>query len=667
MNITDDDLRNFIEYSVIKMKTKHPSSKTIEAEVRQFYAIFWECDPVKIRHLFRNPVPIVDEKPDRRYLRRLGKEFHLIRDKGFFRVFYQVIDILTLTTDMIHVIRGSSGSSVMCYLTGITHIDPIKNDISLARFMHVLRDDMPDIDMDFPTHLREEVYARIFKQYPGRVARISNHVHYGPKTALKQALKNNGVRGFIAKNFNYREILKERLKIDDEDELRELEQKVVEEARIYNGLEKHTSLHCGGIFITENEIPDDIVLHEIESNGVRAVQVCLDKDETEDCGFIKIDILSNRGLSQVMDVYAELLKRTPPVRLSSFEKLPVDPRVMRSLAENNIGLTYAESRGMYKIFQRMMPSSIDDISIALALIRPAASSNGQKSEFLQSLHQPPDPVSGTTRPWVIYDDDAIVYIQKLLHIDEAAADTFRKAFSKNSPKTMLKRREFYNRMVATKKYSADQIDEVISQLECLQEYGFCKSHSYSYAYLVYALAYLKYYYPREFWKATLNHCQSSYRPWVHYREAALHLELTHMKKPYKLVGNRLVPQTGGIQPRLCVKNVHDLHTLGFWCGRDFLEGMAFLPQEDDANAKPDDSKTTAYFRGIVATYRPYYDKSPQSKCRKITFITVSYDNGKYIDVVANGYYPLSKFKIVSGHGTLESGNYIQCKKITLEN
>ena len=90
--------------------------------------------------------------------------------------------------------------------------------------------------------------------------------------------------------------------------------------------------------------------------------------------------------------------------------------------------------------------------------------------------------------------------------------------------------------------------------------------------------------------------------------------------------------------------------------------MAFLPQEDDT-AKA----TTAYFRGIVATYRPYYDKSPQSKCRKITFITVSYDNGKYIDVVANGYYPLSKFKIVSGHGTLEGGNYIQCKKLTLEN
>jgi hypothetical protein len=326
-----------------------------------------------------------------------------------------------------------------------------------------------------------------FKKYPGRVARISNHVHYGPKTALKQALKNNGVRGFIAKNFNYREILKERLKIDDEDELRELEQKVV------------------------------------------------------------ATIFRLRWLSFVRQL-------PPTVKKASFCKQCI-----------NLPIQLAE---------RLVPGS-----------------------FM------------TTMQLFTFKSCCILTKPPPTRFEKRLAKTVRK---------QLKRKEFYNRMVATKKYSADQIDEVISQLECLQE-------------------------------------------WVHYREAALHLELTHMKKPYKLIGNRLLPESGGIQLRLCVKNAHDLHTLGFWCGRDFLEGMTFLPQEDDT------SKPTAYFRGIVATYRPYYDKSPQSKCRKITFITVSYDNGKYIDVVANGYYPLSKFKIVSGHGTLESGNYVQCKKITLEN
>ena len=658
MNISDNDIHKFIEYTINKMCKKEPHNKNIHKEVKEFYSIFWEKDPIKIRSLFKNPVPIIEGSPDRRYLRRLGKEFHLIRNKGFYKVFYQVIDILELTHDMIHVIRGSSGSSIICYLTGITHIDPIKNNISLARFMHILRDDMPDIDIDFPTHLREEVYARIFKKYEGRVARISNHVHYGPKTALKHALKNNGVEGFISKDFNYKQILKERLKIDDEDELHELQKKVLEEASIYNGLEKHTSLHCGGIFITDGVIPADLVLHEIESNGVRAVQVKLDKDETEDSGFIKIDILSNRGLSQVMDIYEELDKRN--ITLPSFEMLPVEPLVMKSIVENNLGLTYAESRGMYKVFQRLKPQTIDDISIALALIRPAASANGQKSEYLRSLQQPADPTNGSTRPWVIYDDDAIVYIQKLLDIDDGQADMYRKAFSKNNDKTIMKKKEFYKRMVDTKKYTAEQIDEVITQLECLQDYGFCKSHSYSYAYLVYALSYLKYYFPREFWKATINYCHSSYRSWVHYREAALHLELTHMKKPYKISMDhkRLIPSDGLVQPRLFSNKSDDFYKLGYWCGREFLSGMYYIVNEVK-------DKKIVNFRGLVATYRPYYDRSPQSKCRKITFVTIGYDDGKYVDLIIHGHYPLSKFPVVKGTGELE-GDYISCNKISLD-
>jgi len=658
MNITDEHIHEFMQYSIDKMCKKESKNKNIEQEVKQFYSIFWENDPVKIRSLFKNPVPMVDGSPDRRYLRRLGKEFYLIRDKGFYRVFYQVIDILQLTSDMKHVIRGSSGSSVICYLTGITHIDPIKNNISLARFMHILRDDMPDIDIDFPTHLREEVYAIIFKKYEGRVARISNHVHYGHKTALKQALKNNGVKGFISKDFNYKQLLKQRLEIDDEDELREIEKKVLEDARIYDGLEKHTSLHCGGIFITETPIPKDLILHEIESNGVKAVQVKLDKDETEDSGFIKIDILSNRGLSQVMEIYDDLSKKN--IILPSFESLPVESCVMHSIAQNNLGLTYAESRGMFKIFKRLNPKTIDDISIALALIRPAAAANGQKSEYLRSLNQPDDPISGKSHPWVIYDDDAIVFIQKLLNIDESQADIYRKAFSKNSEKTVGKRKEFYKKMVGSKKYSTEQIDEIITQLDCLQEYGFCKSHSYSYAYLVYALAYLKYYFPREFWKATLNHCHSSFRSWVHYREAAIHLELTHMNKPYRISqnGNKLIPLQGGTQLRLHSNRVEDFFKLGYWCDKEFMPGMYNIISIIK-------DKKIVHFRGIVATYRPHYDHSLTSQFKKITFITIGYDNGKYLDIVAHGYYPLSKYAIIKGNGEMQ-GDYITCEKITLE-
>ena len=658
MNITDEHLHEFIDYTIEKMRKKRPHDKTVEREVRQFYGIFWETEPRKVFRLFRNPVPMADGKPDRRYMRRLGKEFHLIDGKGFYKVFYQVAEILELTTDMIHVIRGSSGSSVVCYLMGITHIDPIKNNICLARFMHALRDDMPDIDMDFPTHLREEVYARIFRKYEGRVARISNHVHYGPKTALKQALKNNGVEGFIPKDFNYKQIIRERLKLEDEEAV-ELEAKVLEEARIYNGLEKHISLHCGGIFIMDTDIPEDLIIQEIESNGVKAFQVKLDKDETESCGFIKIDILSNRGLSQVMDIYGELA--TKGVVLPRFEELPIEQAVMDSFTKNNIGITYAESRGMAKVFKRMKPATIDDLSTALALIRPAASENGQKSEYLRALQeQPENPLEPGKRHWVIYDDDAITYIQKLLGITEDEADIYRKAFGTKGTsgeryeKAMAKQREFYHNLVRRNKYKGEQIEEIITQLKCLQEYGFCKSHSYSYAYLIYALAYLKYHWPREFWKATINHCHSSYRPWVHYREAAIHLGLTHMPKPYKLSGDgsRLIPVDGKIQPRLFIKPEEDFLRIKYWVGRQFLKDMHYTPLDKKIEGKP-----VVHFKGLIATYRPY-----KWNGRKITFITVGYDNGCYIDLIAYGHFPMGKWIALEGHGVIED-DYITCKSL----
>jgi hypothetical protein len=115
---------------------------------------------------------------------------------------------------------------------------------------------------------------------------------------------------------------------------------------------------------------------------------------------------------------------------------------------------------------------------------------------------------------------------------------------------------------------------------------------------------------------------------------------------------------GATQLRLCSKREDDFYKLGYWCGQEFMPGMYFIINVVSG-------KKIVNFRGMVATYRPYYDCSSQSKFRKITFITLGYDNGKYIDIVADGYYPLSKFPIVKGHGEME-GDYIICKKITLE-
>jgi error-prone DNA polymerase len=112
--------------------------------------------------------------------------------------------------DIPTVIRGSAGSSLTCYLLGITSVDPIKFRISLSRFMHEKRDDLPDIDIDFPAHLREQIYEQIYDNYPGRVARISNHLYYKPKSAIREAIRRAGYHKFIPRDFDLKQIFPEK-------------------------------------------------------------------------------------------------------------------------------------------------------------------------------------------------------------------------------------------------------------------------------------------------------------------------------------------------------------------------------------------------------------------------------------------------------------------------
>ena len=128
-----------------------------------------------LRPVFLRPIP-----PDPKYETRIQQEFALIDKNGFTRVFLQVQNIMELCKKLQvpHIIRGSAGSSLVCYLMGISHTDPLKYDMDLARFMNHGRTDMPDIDIDVPYNRREELYTEIGKTWPGQVARISNHVLY---------------------------------------------------------------------------------------------------------------------------------------------------------------------------------------------------------------------------------------------------------------------------------------------------------------------------------------------------------------------------------------------------------------------------------------------------------------------------------------------------------
>jgi DNA polymerase III alpha subunit len=600
--------------------------------------------------LFIRPIP---DQP--KYRIQLEEEYELIDKNKFTPVFLQVRTVLELIRviseesgePIIHIIRGSAGSSLVCYLLGITHIDPILHGIQLARFMNTNRKDMPDIDIDVPYNRREEIFGRIATTWPGMVARISNYCMWSTKTALRESVK---------------EILREqgesipsalnRKKYDIQSILghdAQRIQKANELASEKNGKLRNYSKHCGGIVIfeKEQEVPEDLILQPIQADGKPLVQIKLNKDDTEKQGFIKIDLLSNRGLAQLVQICPDRPLTVYPSRDAATERIFEKGW--------NIGITFGESRGMRKLFMEMKPRNVKDIAVALALIRPAAAAEGRKQEFLEKwkVGKVDDPLA---RP-IIYDDDAICKVRRALGCDPAEADMWRKAFAKGNARARV---DFRQRMYELG-HSSDITNSVIDDLNQLIYYSFCKSHAFSYAQLVWALAYWKAHRPHDFWASALNHCHSEYRKWVHYREARCSgLHLSRSKPPYKVGIRQGVPylvSSYGEQTILAeLDPVKEYREFGYWTSEAFLPTCGIWMDSQQRL----DKKKTCTFRGLIATGRTI--TRDWGKC---TLVCLGVDNRKYIDLVFPEKHrsDLFSWAVLEGAGILTKPDTVEVTKI----
>jgi error-prone DNA polymerase len=621
-----------------------------------------EEDPRALAALFERPVPALP-----RYTERLEKEYSLIEKNKFTRVFQQVKRILVLIRQIGEesgrtipfIIRGSAGSSLICFLMGITHIDPILYNIELARFMNDNRQDMPDIDIDVPYNRREEIYASITEEWKNQVARISNHVMWKPKSALRDATKvwlkehptehtPELLRKVARKRFDVGKLVG-----GDAETLQIIRQSAKDKI----GTQRTYSQHCGGIVIFEKEgaVPKDLILKPITAAGKSLQQIKLNKDETEDAGFIKIDILSNRGLAQLADI-------CPDRPLTAYQKR--DARTEALLARGDLlGVTFAESRGMRKIFMEMKPQRMEDVAIALALIRPAAAAEGRKQSFLEKwkLARATARDNALMRP-IVYDDDAIQKIQAALQCTTAEADIWRKMFAKGHAHAASGFRE----ALQSRGHSLSIQNMLIDDLQQLVYYSFCKSHAFSYAQLVWALAYWKAHHPHAFWCAALNHCHSEYRKWVHHREAkASGIHLSRCPGPYKLSQRNgepcLIPVEGGEQTTLGDDEldktaVQQIRQLGYWLREDFLPACGVWP---DAQQRLD-GRQAVHFRGIIATGRVI--RRDFGVC---TLVCIGTGNRQYMDLVLSQKErgDLFSYAVLEGTGTMDKPGQIDVKSI----
>lgn len=557
----------------------------------------------KLQELFVRTMP--DESI---YHERLQRELQLIDKFNFTSLFERMVEILKLAYGVPHIVRGSASCSLVCYLLGISEIDPIKHNISLARFMNDHRPDIPDIDIDFPYDKRDKIIEKIYDKWPTQVARISNKIIYHKSSAIREAMRRYGYKTHIPRKFDIKELMPTKYK------------KVLNLAIKLHGQQSHYSLHCGGIVFYEHGVPRDMLI------GYN--QVCLDRNDVEKQKLLKIDLLCNRGLAQITDIDKRPLTEYPDG----------DPKIAELFSNGDVlGLTFAESPTFRKVAKAAQPKNISELAVALALIRPAAASRGKKATFLQQWNE------DRSMNQIVFEDDAIQKIQKLLNCTEDEADYYRRAFAKNNKKLIV---EFRHKLT-----HIDNIDNIIEELSHIRMYSFCKSHAMSYAYLVWALAYHKVYNNHKFWQATLNHCQSMYRPWVYAQEAkqaGLHIQFG--KPKWSLVGDKLVKHEK--QLLLFERSSKEEYLKhGYWCGRQTPSNLHIKYEEAD----------WVKFRGMIACHR---------KMKDVTFATIGTCDGEYLDLILDGKQDLHGIDIISGQGeiyNMHNNKTVNVYKFKLEN
>ena len=547
---------------------------TLTKTPKQYNFIDEDCDKYEknytveeIKEYFIRKIPITRE-----YVKRLDKELTLIVKKNLGKYLIQACHILKMTKNIPHVTRGSCGSSLVCYMLGISNIDPVYYNISFARFLNEFRNNLPDIDFDFPHIYRDEIFLKLHLQWTNKIARISNHVYYHEKSSLRQAIRNQGIHQFISKDNiqQYIQSLPQKLQLKIKREQKKLQETF-----------KGYMLHCGGIVYFHHGIPKDLLM-EKQKGGIQ--QVYLNKHQVSESKQFKIDILSSRGLSIVYDIFGNI-NFTDSI---DYE----DVNVFNLLCSgDNIGLTLAESPLMRKAFIKIQPKSIHDIAVCLSIIRPAAKEAKDMYYNYGGLFENED--------YFIFDDDAIHIIQKYMKCSEDVADKLRREFSKGKT-TMI-----------DNKY-------VLHKLKYICKYSFCKAHAYSYAQLVYTLAYAKYYYKDKFWCSVLKHSQSMYKKWVHYFQA--HLSNIHIQKNIQYKEDDSIYVKNRKKKLLTLNNAEMLATFGYWNiqNKEFYPDCYFNPIEDNQYN----------FRGIIASKRSFYSSKKLSKI--VLFIGVQSD--KFIEV-----------------------------------
>ncbi|MCX7857958.1 MAG: DNA polymerase III subunit alpha [Deltaproteobacteria bacterium] len=455
---------------------------------------------------------------------RLERELNLIEKlhlSGYFLIVYDIMEFAK-REGILAQGRGSAANSLVAYLLGITKVDPIKNKLFLGRFLNEEMSEIPDIDIDISTKKREKVIQYVYEKYGHeRVAMVSTFVTYKARNAIREVGK---VLGF---DENLIDRMAKSVSVYDsqnvEEDLKKLESfKNLFSSRIWKNfsgllreianLPRHLSIHVGGMLISSSPIIDIVPLERASMPGRIVCQ--WDKDGIQDAGLIKVDLLGLRMLSLIEDA-KEYIEKNHNINLD-LEKIPIDDeKVYDMICDcDTVGVFQLESRAQMQALPRIKPRSIEDLTVEVALVRPGPLQGNMvhpyirrrnKEEEIRYIHPSLEPILEETLGIILFQEQVLQVATRIGGLTEGEADRLRRSMSrKRSKEEIEKMRQRFLLGAQKNGIEENTANEVFDAIKSFAEYGFCKSHAAGFALLSYQSAWLKKYYPLEFYTALLN-------------------------------------------------------------------------------------------------------------------------------------------------------------------
>jgi len=529
-------------------------------------------------------------------LARLQRELEVIEATNLAEFFLINWDLMEFAREH-HVPgqgRGSAADSIVAYALGITRVDPIAHNLLFDRFLHVGMKTMPDIDIDFSTEHREQVIQYVYDKYGWeRTGMVCNVVTFRPRMAIRQVGKALGFppdlidrlakgvdRWFADARETNADIAANAPERMDSALWRHF-LRLVEEVQ---GFPRHLSIHVGGMVVTGSPLVDIAPVEPARMPGRVVVQ--FNKDDVEELGLIKMDMLGLRTLSVVAETL-DLVERATGERPDLDALTLDDPEVYEMCsAADTIGVFQIESRAQMMTLPRTRPDTFNDLVVEVAIIRPGPIQGNAVHPYIRRRqgHEDPEyahpslkPILEDTLGVILYQEQIIQIATDVAGMDAAGADRFRRAMTRHLPRTEFESLKADFVAGCRERDVPEEIaDGLFRTLEGFAVYGFCRSHAAAFARTSYETAWLKLKYPAEFTCGLLNNQPMGfYHPSVLVEDAKRH-GLTVLPVDVNASAARCLPFGAG----------HDTIRVGFNYVRDLGEParLAIVAERERAGA-----------------------------------------------------------------------------------